>query len=69
MHQSRYSWLVWVVVDELNSFGDVFLDGVQFFLHVTGPYEMCVALQQTAHEMSFLGQIGDERRHKVHCTQ
>lgn len=28
----------WVVVDDHNSIGDVFIDGVQFLLHVTGPY-------------------------------
>ena len=37
------SLLVCVVVNELNSIGDILLDSVQFLLHVTGPYEMCVA--------------------------
>ena len=62
-------WLVWVIVDELHCSGNVVLDGVQFLLHITGPYKMAVALQQTTHEVGLLGQIGDECGHKIHSSQ
>lgn len=38
-------------------------------MHVIGPYEVYVSFQKTEYVVGFLGQLGDESRHKVHCSK
>ena len=56
-------------MDGLDCMSNVILDGVKFLLHVTGPYKMYISFLQTALAVGFLGQIGNERRQKVHCSK
>ena len=50
--------------NKIHCTGNVVVDGVQFLLHITGPYKVAVTFQQATHEIDLLCQIGDECRHK-----